>query len=636
MKLRRLPHLALCAALVSGLISPAPAQEAPAGGNAVRNGNFDQTYDQPNLWNGVNPDGILAAPTAYLPMLTAEGSIGNQPLAPGVALADLNADNLPDLLTTDALGFVRVYFNKGSANEPKFDVAELSLPFLGLPEGDYPWMPPELSKDAQNEYGQWLNRWSQRRRGARGSLADVTGNGVLDLVAGNYFGEILLVPNQGSAAAPSFRQPQPFPSALLPTTKDAARRWGNVFSPLMFDWDKNGMPDLLIGEGSYSANNIHLFLNQGGAGRPAFNEDKSQALALGEGRQQLSPAIADLNGDGQPDILVADRDGRVAVHLNDGKWRFDPANPVFIPFAGFLARSGGLTQESGQALQAGEGTATIAAGDLSGDGLPDLVFGRSNGQLVWARNEGSKEDPKFTQVAELRGEARDPKIWRLPSQWDADAGAARGNFYAYASAVSAAEDPAADPRSGSRVLKFGYQPAPNTIIPRPSAVFPAVRGFDLLSKELGDDTVLRDSAESRTRGGPSNLVLVRQINVKMLIGKTYVLSFEAKGSRATNARVIYGFRGFKRLGEDRITRGARGAVDKDRNVISETVIDSFNFNVGGNWATVTKEFRVAFPKERDLNKEKEASEAVVEISAELAAPDGVLYIDNVRLEPKPE
>ena len=630
------PFLSVVFASALLSICPGRAQEAPAGGNAVRNGSFDQTYDTPNLWSGVNPDGILAAPTAYLPVLSAEGNIARQEMPPGVALGDLNGDGTLDLLSTDALGYVRVYFNRGSAQEPKFDVAELSTPFLALPEGEPPWMPPELSQEEDNEFGQWLDRWSQRRRGPRGSLADVNGDGLLDLVTGNYFGEIMVFPNQGSANAPGFRQPQPFTSAIVPTTKDPLRRWGNVFSPLMFDWDKNNLPDLLVGEGSYSANNIHLFLNQGGAGRPMFNEDKRQALALGEGREQLSPAIADLNGDGQPDILVADRGGRIALHLNDGKWTFNAAKPVVVPFTGFLTSGGGTTPEAGQALVAGEGVTSLAAGDLTGDSLPDLVVGRNNGRLAWARNEGSKEQPKFAGFNDLRGEARDPKIFRLPSQWDAAFGLGRGNFYAFADCVSASEDPSADPRSGTRVLKLGYLASPNQVIARPTAVVPAVRGFNLASKDYGDDAILRDSADSRTRGGASNLFLVRQMNLKLLIGRTYVLSFDVKGSRAANGRVVLGFRGFKQLGEDRITRGARGAVDKDRNVISETVIESFTYNVGGGWATVSKEIRIAFPKNRDLNKEKETSEATLEISAELAPPDGVLYIDNVKLEPKPE
>lgn len=630
MSLLRMPGI-----LVFIALAPALAQDpAPAGGNAVRNGDFEQTYDEANLWTGVNPDGVLAAPVFHMPVLNEGGGISNAAMPPGVAVGDLNADGLPDVISTDAYGYVRVYFNKGSAQEPKFESAELSLPFLGLPEGNPPWTPPELSTTGQNELGQWLNRWAQRRRGVRGSLGDANRDGLMDLIAGNYFGEAFIVPNQGTAAAPSFRQPQPLGSAIVPTTKDAQRRWGNVFAPLLADWTKDGLPDLLIGEGSYSANNIHLFVNQGGPGNPVFNEDRRQALALGEGREQLTPALADINGDGNTDILVSDRNGRVAVHLSKGDWSFDQANPKSLPFSGFLKKGGGMSDNAGEALVLGEGIATLAAGDLNGDQLTDLVAGRSNGRLVWVRNEGSKEEPKFGDPAELRGASPSPKLWRLPSQWDAFAGDKRGNFYGFASCVDAAEDGAAAPPSGARALKMGFFPSPNQVIARPASVVPAERGFNILSTDYGEDPLLRDSSESRARGGPSNLFVLRQINLKLQIGKVYTLSFDAKGSRVGNPRILLAWRGFKQVGEDRITRGERGAVQKQRNVLSETRMDSSNFNVGSTWSRVSKEFKIDFTKAKDLNKEKETSEATLEISCELAPSDGVLYIDNVKLEPK--
>lgn len=182
-------------AVLLASVPTAPAQDAPPAGNAVRNGDFEQTYDAPSLWNGVNFDGILATPTAFLSVLSAEGNIARQQMPPGVAVADLNADGNPDILTTDALGYIRVYFNRGTAQEAKFDIAEVSAPFLANGEGDPPWMPPGLTQAEGNEFGQWLDRWSQRRRGTRGSLADVTGEGLPDLVVGNYFGEVLIFPN---------------------------------------------------------------------------------------------------------------------------------------------------------------------------------------------------------------------------------------------------------------------------------------------------------------------------------------------------------------------------------------------------------------------------------------------------------
>jgi hypothetical protein len=49
---------------------------------------------------------------------------------------------------------------------------------------------------------------------------------------------------------------------------------------------------------------------------------------------------------------------------------------------------------------------------------------------------------------------------------------------------------------------------------------------------------------------------------------------------------------------------------------------------------VNKSFKIEFKKERDLNKEKLTSEAILEISFELAPPDGFLYLDDLKLIPQ--
>jgi hypothetical protein len=411
--------------------------------------------------------------------------------------------------------------------------------------------------------------------------------------------------------------------------KDPVARWGNVFAPLMHDWDGDNKPDLLIGEGSYSANNIHLFLNQGSAAAPVFNEEKRQPLALGQGRQQLTPALADVNGDGNMDILVTDRGGRVTAYVRLAAWKFgDTISP-----SGFLAKSGGLTQDEGQALALGSGINTIATGDLSGDGLFDLVVGKSNGRVAWAANKGTKDAPKFEAANDLTGEKPVPAAWQLPSQWDVDAGASRGNFFAFANSVSAQEDQAAQPVEGTRALKFGYAAPANPTLPIPRLNIPATRAFDRRGEQENGNPLFRASAEQRGTGAPSNFFVLRQ-PLQLEIGKTYKLSFQAKGNQVANASYTVGWRGFKQLGEDRLVRGERGAVQRQQNAISEGDQQSADFRPSGNWSAVSKDFKIQFKKERDLNKEKLTSEGILEISFELTAPDGFLYLDDLKLVPQ--
>lgn len=622
MKLPRTACLFLLMPVALNAQAPAPA--APK--DAIRNGGFERTLQAPNLWSGVDREGFLAGFRGYLPVLNESGNVAETPMPVAVAVGDLNGDNLPDLLSSDPLGFVRVYFNSGSKEQPKFSVGELSLPWLASGEGDPLWRPPELNWD---ETRSWNQRWFKRRLGVRASLADLSGSGKPDLVAGNYYGDIFFVRNSGTAQVPAFAQPPALAKAMIPTAKDPAHRWGSVFAPLFHDWDGDSKPDLLVGEGSYSANNIHLFLNQGSAASPLFNEDKRMALALGEGREQLTPALADANGDGQLDILVTDRRGRVTVYLRPANWKWDEA----IKPSGLLAKNGGLTSDDGQAFVLGSGIHTIATGDLNGDGLFDLVAGKSSGRLAWSPNKGSKEAPKFDPPSDLAGEKPSPPAWQLPSQWDVDTGNSRGNFLAFASCVTAQEDATAQPAEGTRALKFAYAPSPNKVMPSPVVVTQATRDFDRRGERDRSDPLFRASAEQRGTGAPSNFFVLRQ-PVQLEIGKVYNLSFRAKGNKVVNGSYTLGWRGYKQLGEDKLTRGERGAVQRARNAISDNEVQPADFRPSASWAAVNKSYKIEFKKQRDLNKEKLTSEAILEISFELGAPDGFLYLDDIKLVPQ--
>jgi hypothetical protein len=90
---------------------------------------------------------------------------------------------------------------------------------------------------------------------------------------------------------------------------------------------------------------------------PSFAAPKSYATGGGP----LSLAIADLNGDGKPDLAVANSgESTVSVLPNRGK--------------------GSFRQERG--YQTGSGPGSVAIRDLSGDGKPDLVTANSDSDTV--------------------------------------------------------------------------------------------------------------------------------------------------------------------------------------------------------------------------------------------------------------
>jgi hypothetical protein len=554
---------------------------------SVANGGFERSYGVENPWTGVNSKGKLDSFRAAVPVLTESGAIGKTPMPVSVSIHDMNADGLPDLVTADPKGYVRIYFNKGTPTEPKYLVGELAQAYLSQP----------VVEIAGRGY---------TRMAPRVSVVDFGGSP--QLLIGNYFGEIFVLPNKGSVQKPVFDHPADLSRLMIPTVSQGNLRWGNVFAPVMVDWNNDGKQDLLIGEGSYSANNIHLAINEGTNGSPKFSENNRHVVAFGDGREQLSPAVVDYNADGRPDLLVGARDGKIGVYLQTEK----PWEPgVELPFASFLSAGG-------KPLTA-RGIVTVAAGDLNNDKKFDIVVGQADGNIAYALNIGTLQEPKFGPLEDFDGATPFPAM-RWPSGWDVALGLDRGNNLAFASVVD--EDPA----EGKSSLKIGYVPNPNEVMPSPLNSLPAARNFDL------DKGYNHNFSSMELMGGaPSNMVMLRQRTPSRLkIGGSYTLSFMAKGNQVDDAEVSVIFDQSEKTGEDQIVRGDRNRATVNRQVEFERVRESQDFSVGSTWREVKSTFTPRF-KSSILNKLDATRSVDIEIVFKLKPGDGVIYIDDVKL-----
>ena len=425
---RLLPLLALTARL-----QPAFSADAPPV-NILTNPGFEgATRAVDNLWDGVDSDGYLDGFKFSAQVVTDRGNLGALAMPPAVALADLNGDGRPDLITADPTGYFRFYPNHGTATAPRFTSAEL-MPFF-------------ISSTFKPRKHVWDSTLADAYRYCpRFALADWRQSGVLDLLVCNYFGETLFLPNSGTVKQPVFRQPSG-PGGVLSArlvTSEKEPFWGNLFAPAAADLFHDGHLDLLVGEGTYSANSIHLLRNAATGGMPKFGDAQHTQIVYGDGREQLMPTVVDYDGDGNLDLLVADRSGEVGVYLNPGK-----PKPSGMEFKRAATLSFGGRSKL-------PGLCSIYAADFNGDGLFDLIFGLSTGHIAVALNTGTKTNPSFGPIEELKGEDRYGRNIVLPESWNVTTHSEYGNALAYITVVDAQTDPASQPAEGTHCIKAGY------------------------------------------------------------------------------------------------------------------------------------------------------------------------------------
>ncbi len=575
------PRLALASArLAFAAAAPFPAaaqQPAKAPNLFGDTGGFERSTTIDNLWDGVNGDGSLAVFTFSAKVVTERGNFSGLAMPPSVAYADLNGDGKPDLLVADPTGFFHFYPNVGTAAEPRFTNAEVVPLFLSATDKE---RPNDLKGSELDDI----------RFCPRVALADWRHTGVLDLLVGNYLGEVLFVPNAGNARQPLYRWPGSV-DKLRVQTNDQGRMWANLLSPVAYDWTgTGGKLDLICGEGTYSANAIHLLENVSTGETPKFSSarDKHTYLAYGDGREQLIPCVVDFDGDGNPDLLIADRTGEVGVYLNPGK-----------PKAGIeLKRTSTLSFGGTSRLP---GLCSLCAADFNGDGLFDLIIGMPNGHIAVALNTGTKGSPKFGPPQDLKGEDRLKRAVQVPDGWQVDTWTIYGNALAYASVVDKTTDPDSNPPEGSHCLKVGYWPSPQATFPMPAEGLP---------------------------GAPHHVTVIRR-GLVLNVGKHYHFSFKAKGAGVEKLRWQFYSYYHGVPASAKIERDERGGVKRGTGSVEEDVLITQEYSAGSNWSEVQGDITPRY-KNPELSTEKTMPMA---LHMESYAPTtaGVLYLDDFQL-----
>ena len=288
----------------------------------------------------LNEDGLLdiivtdydAGSISVLMNTTAAGSaaasfgaaqtfvVGTQPHS--VAVADVNGDGLPDLLVANyGSNTISVLMN---TTAPGASTASFAT---------------------QQTFATGINPHSV-------AVADVNGDGLPDLIVANEGSNtvsVLLNTTTLGSATPSFATQQTFATGSNPTSVVAG------------DVSGEGLPALIVS--NYDSATVSVLLNTTAPGATTASFDAQQTFAVGT--KPISVTLADVNGDGKNDIIVANSPSATATVLLN----------TTVP------GSSTPTFDSGQSFATGSEPNFVAVGDLNGNGLPDLVVANFGGTV---------------------------------------------------------------------------------------------------------------------------------------------------------------------------------------------------------------------------------------------------------------
>jgi len=196
----------------------------------------------------------------------------------GLVAIDMDDDGDFDLLLGGYYGQFNYHENTGTAGSPSFAAGQVN-PFGLTSVNQFNFM----------------------------SAADLDDDGDMDLITGEYYGQIKYFENLGDETTPLFAAPVNNPFGLV--------GGGYIFMPNLVDIDGDGDYDILAGTTGAFA----FFENTGNETSPAFAAPVNDPFGFVFSSQYFAhPTTADLDGDGDFDLLVSEYYSNYKYYQNAG------------------------------------------------------------------------------------------------------------------------------------------------------------------------------------------------------------------------------------------------------------------------------------------------------------------------------
>jgi len=230
-------------------------------------------------------------------------------------------------------------------------------------------------------------------------FADFRGAGKLDLICGEFVDGLTFFQNTGTRQQPRFAPGRRLRWEGRPITMPLA-----MIVVTAYDWNRDGRTDLVVaqedGRVAWLENTGRVTDGVPDFSPPRFFLQEADNLKFGV---LTTPVSFDWDGDGRPDILTGNTAGEMAFIKNFGGTPPRWGAPLLLEADGqtihILAGYNGSIQGPAEAKW---GYPNIGVGDWDGDGLPDILTNTIIGKILWYKNIGTRQAPRLAAAQPVR------------------------------------------------------------------------------------------------------------------------------------------------------------------------------------------------------------------------------------------